>query len=443
MERRNFIKTGTMAAAGIGLSTLNLPLFGRNNSPGEKVIIGIMGTNGRGLEHIKSYTKIPNVEIAYICDVEDVARAKGVDLVEKLTGKKPIAVTDFRKILDNKDLDALSIAAPDHWHTPAAILACAAGKHVYVEKPCGHNPEEGEKLIKAARKYNRHVQMGDQRRSMPNLINAMKQVHDGIIGNAYFAKGWYANNRKPIGIGKKIPAPANLNWDLWQGPAPREDYRDNLVHYNWHWFWNWGTGEACNNGTHEIDCMRWALGVDFPTKVSSGGGRFAAKDDWQTPDTQTINFEFGTNNKSIAWEGISCNNYSVQGSGRGFVIYGDKGTLVNKGGDDYKIYDAGNKLITESKNGAATDTINPLGPGENLDGYHFRNFLDAVRKDTPLNSEIAEGHKSVLLCHLGNISQRVGRTLYCNANEGGKIINDKDAQKLWVRDYQPGWEPKI
>jgi predicted dehydrogenase len=267
-------------------------------------------------------------------------------------------------------------------------------------------------------------------------------VHEGIIGNAYFAKGWYANNRKPIGIGKKIAVPANLNWDLWQGPAPREDYRDNLVHYNWHWFWNWGTGEACNNGTHEIDCMRWALGVDFPTKVTSGGGRYAAKDDWQTPDTQTITFEFGSN-KSIAWEGISCNNYSVQGSGRGFVIYGDKGTLVNKGGDDYKIFDAANKLIAEAKDAAATDTINPLGPGENLDGYHFRNFIEAIRKDTPLNGEVAEGHKSVLLCHLGNISQRVGRTLHCNPNEGGKIINDKEAQKLWGRDYQPGWEPKV
>jgi predicted dehydrogenase len=443
MERRNFIKTGTMAAAGVGLSTVNFPLFGRNFSPNEKVLIGVMGTNGRGLEHIKSYTKIPNVEIAWICDVEEVARNKGMDLVEKLTGKKPTGITDLRKLLENKDLDALTIAAPDHWHAPAAILACAAGKHVYVEKPCGHNPAEGELLIKAARKYKRHVQMGAQRRSMPSLMDAMKQVHEGVIGNAYFAKGWYANNRKPIGTGKVIPVPANLNWDLWQGPAPRRDYKDNLVHYNWHWFWNWGTGEACNNGTHEIDCMRWALGVDFPTKVSSGGGRFAAKDDWQTPDTQTINFEFGTNNKSIAWEGISCNNYSVQGSGRGFVIYGDKGTLVNKGGDDYKIYDIGNKLITESKDAATTDTINPLGPGENLDGYHFRNFIDGVTKDTPLNGEIAEGHKSVLLCHLGNISQRVGRTLYCNANEGGKIINDAAAQKLWGRDYQPGWEPKV
>jgi len=431
-----------MAAAGLGLSAMQFPAFGRRFAANEKVLIGVMGTNGRGLEHIKSYTKIPNVEIGWVCDVEETARNKGISLVEKLTGKKPAAVTDIRKLLENKDLDALTIAAPDHWHAPAAIMACAAGKHAYVEKPCGHNPAEGELLIKAARTHKRYVQMGAQRRSMPHLKDAMKQVHEGIIGNTYFAKGWYANNRKPIGSGKIIPVPATLDWDLWQGPAPLESYRDNLVHYNWHWFWNWGTGEACNNGTHEIDCMRWALGVDFPTKVNSAGGRYAAKDDWQTPDTQTISFEFG-NNKAIAWEGISCNNYSVQGSGRGFVIYGDKGTLVNKGGDDYKIFDAGNKLIAESKDAVTTDTINTAGPGESLDGHHFRNFIDAIQKDTPLNGEIAEGHKSVLLCHLGNISQRVGRTLTCNPAEGGRIMNDKEAQKLWVRSYRPGWEPKI
>ena len=442
MQRRNFIRNGSLAAAGIGLSSMQFPLFGRSLAPNEKIVIGVMGTNGRGLEHIKAFTKIPNVEIAYICDVEDGARAKGINLVEKLTGKKPQAITDFRTILDNKDIDALAIAAPDHWHTPAAILACAAGKHVYVEKPCGHNPEEGELLIKAARKYNRHVQMGNQRRSMPHLMDAMQQVHNGAIGNAYFAKAWYTNSRKPIGTGKPIPVPGTLNWDLWQGPAPRESYRDNLVHYNWHWFWNWGTGEACNNGTHEIDCMRWALGVDFPTRVVSAGGRFTAHDDWQTPDTQVVSYEFG-GLKSCTWESRSCNNYPVEGSGRGFIIYGDKGSLVNNGGDDYKIFDEKNKLVKQGKDAVETDTINPLGPGENLDSYHFRNFTDAIRKDTPLNAEIAEGHKSVLLCHLGNISQRVGRALNCDANDGGKILHDKEAQQLWKREYQHGWEPKV
>lgn len=439
MQRRTFIKHASFAAVGAALS---FPLFGRNVAPGDKVVLAVMGTNGRGLEHINGLTKIANVEIAYICDVEDKALAKGVNQVEKLTGKRPAAIKDFRKILDNKDIDAITIATPDHWHTPAAIMACAAGKHVYVEKPCGHNPGEGEMLIKAARKYNRHVQMGNQRRSMPNLMGIMKEVHDGIIGNTYFARGWYANNRKPIGTGKVIPVPANLDWDLWQGPAPRQNYRDNVAPYNWHWFWDWGTGEACNNGTHEIDCMRWALGVDFATKISSGGGRLTAHDDWQTPDTQVINYDFD-GNKSISWEGRSCNNYPGEGSGRGFIIYGDKGTLVNNGGDDFKIFDANNKLVKESPKGTESNTINPLGPGETLDSYHFHNFIDTVREKATLNSEIAEGHKSVLLCHLGNISQRVGRTIYCDSKNGGKILHDKEAEKLWDREYEKGWEPKI
>ena len=441
MERRSFIRNGGLAAAGLGFSSLNWPLGGSIIAPSDKLVIGIMGTNGRGLEHIKAFTKIPGVEIAYICDVEDNALAKGVNLVEKITGKKPQAIKDFRKILDNKQVDALSIATPDHWHAPAAILACAAGKHVYVEKPCSHNPEEGEKLIKAARKYNRHVQMGNQRRSMPHLISAMQQLQDGIIGKTYFARGWYANNRKPIGRGKEIAVPANLDWDLWQGPATREHYRDNIVHYNWHWFWNWGTGEACNNGTHEIDCMRWALGVDYPTRVVSAGGRYTANDDWQTPDTHVITFEFG--DKSFTWESRSCNNYPEEGSGRGFVIYGEQGTMVNNGGDDYTIFDEKHQLIKGGKDGQSTDTINPLGPGENLDGYHFRNFVDAVRKGTALNAEVEEGHKSVLLCHLGNISQRVKRSLNCDPAKGGIILQDKEAMQLWTRQYQPGWEPVI
>jgi predicted dehydrogenase len=439
LQRRSFIKHASLAAAGTALA---FPLFGRSVAPNNKTIVAVMGTNGRGLEHIRALTKITNLEIAWICDVEDNALAKGVDLVTKLTGKKPAAIKDFRKILDNKDIDAITIATPDHWHTPAAIMACAAGKHVYVEKPCGHNPEEGEMLIRAARKYNRHVQMGNQRRSMPNLMAIMNEVHNGLIGNAYFARGWYANNRKPIGTGKVITVPANLDWDLWQGPAPRENYRDNLVHYNWHWFWNWGTGEACNNGTHEIDCMRWALNVDFASKITSGGGRFTAHDDWQTPDTQVITYEFD-GNKSISWEGRSCNNYPGEGSGRGFIIYGDKGTLLNNGGDDYKIFGLDNKLVKESPKGEQSNTINPLGPGETLDSYHFHNFIDAVTNGTPLNSDIAEGHKSVLLCHLGNISQRTGRVIYCDSKNGGKILHDKEAEKLWGREYEKGWEPKI
>jgi hypothetical protein len=276
---------------------------------------------------------------------------------------------------------------------------------------------------------------------MPTLIDAVRQVREGAIGNPYFAKAWYANNRKPIGVGKKIPVPSTLDFDLWQGPAPRKDYQDNLVHYNWHWFWHWGTGEACNNGTHEIDCCRWFLGVDYPTKVTSSGGRYAYKDDWQTPDTQVASFEFG-DGKAITWESRSCNNFPVEGAGRGFIIYGEKGSLVNLGGGDYKIYDEKNKLVKEVKSEVVTDPTNPVSASGNLDLYHFDNFVKTIRGEASLNSPVDEAGKSVLLCHLANIAQRNSGVLHCDP-ANGHILNDKAAMALWRRAYQPGWEPKV
>jgi predicted dehydrogenase len=265
--------------------------------------------------------------VAYICDVEQGAIKNGLDAL-KDAQRKPIVVSDIRKLVTQKDFDALVIAAPDHWHTPAAILGVQNGKHVYVEKPCGQNPHVGEIIVTALQRDGKLIEMGNQRRSFPSLIEAVNLVHNGIIGNTYFAKGWYANNRTSIGYGKVVPVPATLNYELWQGPAPRKPYQDNLIHYNWHWFWHWGTGEACNNGTHEIDCCRWFLNVDYPSKVTSTGGRYVFNDDWQPPDTQVAGFEFG-DKKAITWESRSCNIYPVEGAGRGFIIYGDKGTLVN------------------------------------------------------------------------------------------------------------------
>lgn len=437
MQRRQFIKDASLAAAGVTI--LNFPVFGKK-APSNKVVLAISGVNSRGSYLAKSYSQLPNVEIAYICDVEDGAIKNGLDAL-KDAPRKPTVVKDIRKLVTQKDFDALVIAMPDHWHTPAAILGAANGKHVYVEKPCGHNPYEGELLQQAVNKYKKLVQMGNQRRSMPTLIQAAKEVHDGIIGNAYFAKAWYANNRKSIGTGNKVPVPATLDFEMWQGPAPRQDYVDNLVHYNWHWRWNWGTGEACNNGTHEIDCCRWFLGVDFPTKVTSAGGRYAFNDDWQTPDTQVAAFEFG-DKKSITWESRSCNLFPVEGTGRGFIIYGDKGTLVNDGGGEYKIYDADNKLVKEVKSDTKADASNTVSSTGNLDFFHFQNFVDSIRGEATLNSPITEGHKSVLLCHLANIAQRTGATLHCNP-ENGHILNNDAAAQLWKRTYEKGWEPKI
>jgi predicted dehydrogenase len=437
MERRDFLKQATMAGA--GLTVLNFPVFGKR-APSNKVVLAVMGLNSRGSYLAKSYASLPNVEVAYLCDVEEGAIQHGFDALKAAT-RKPVLVRDIRELVNKKDFDALVIATPDHWHTPAAILGASHGKHVYVEKPCGQNPAEGELIAAAYHRYGKLIQMGNQRRSFPTLIQAVKEVRNGIIGDVYLGKAWYANNRKSIGMGKKIPVPPTLDFELWQGPAPRRDYRSNLVHYNWHWFWHWGTGEACNNGTHEIDCCRWFLGVDFPSKVTSAGGRYAFRDDWETPDTQIAAFEFG-NERSITWEGRSCNLFPVEGAGRGFIIYGKQGTLVNLGGGDYKIYDADNKLLKTVKSDAAADPTNPVSATGNLDLYHFQNFIESIRGNDRLNSPVDEASKSVLLCHLANVAQRSGRALHCDP-QNGHILNDPGAAALWKREYEKGWEPRV
>ncbi|MFT3675675.1 MAG: Gfo/Idh/MocA family oxidoreductase [Chitinophagaceae bacterium] len=438
MNRRDFVRQASITAAGITI--LNFPVFGKN-APSNKVVVAVMGVNSRGAYLAECFSKLPNVEVAYICDVEDAAIANGLKPFAN-AARKPQVIKDVRELVTKKDFDALIIAAPDHWHAPAALMAVANGKHVYVEKPCGHNAQEGEWLAAAEKKYGKLIQMGNQRRSFPNLIEAVRLVkEEKIIGETYLGKAWYANNRKSIGRGKQVPVPATLDFDLWQGPAPRLPYRDNLVHYNWHWFWHWGTAETCNNGTHEIDCCRWFLGTDFPTKVTSAGGRYAFTDDWETPDTQVASFEFSPG-KAITWEGRSCNIFPVEGAGRGFVIYGTKGTLVNKGNDDYRIYDYDNKLVKEVKSDAKNDPTNPVAASGNLDYFHFNNFVQTVRGEAKLTSPVSEGHKSVLLCHLANIAQRTGQTLICDPTNG-HIRNSQAATKLWGRKYEKGWQPKL
>jgi len=438
-NRRSFIKQSMLTTAGI----MAMPsVFSFQGSPNEKIVMGVMGTNSRGFFLATMLAKLPNVEIAYICDVDSQVVDKTTAAIEKITGKKPKGITDIRKLVELKDVDAIAIAAPDHWHAPAALMGVQAGKNVYVEKPCSHSPAEGEMLVAAATKYNKLIQMGSQRRTFPRVVEAIQDLHAGAIGRVYFAKGWYTNARKPIGKGKIVPVPSNLDFELWQGPAPRKQYQDNLIHYNWHWFWNWGTGEALNNGTHEIDVMRWGLGVDFPTKVVSAGGRFAYQDDWQTPDTQTITAEFN-NNTALTWEGRSCNDFPIDGAGRGVIFYGEKGTVVIPGGDDYKIYDQANKVVKDVKTAIQqADTTNTMGMGEKLDSLHLTNFLDSIRGKQKLNMPISEGHKSTLIPQLGNISYRVGRALHCDPTNG-HIKDDKEATALWSRSYEKGWEMKL
>lgn len=438
MERRQFIQTASVAGTTF-LVGPKLSAYGfYKGSPNDKVIVAMMGVNSRGEFLAKQLASFPEVEIAYICDVDSKVLDRVIPEVEKISGKRPQRVTDIRKLLEKKDFDALVIAAPDHWHAPATILACQAGKHVYCEKPASHNPHEGEMSVAAAAKYNRIVQLGTQRRSFVNVNKMVNDLHGGVIGRLYYAKGWYTNHRGSIGIGKVVPVPANLNYELWQGYAPRRPYKDNLIHYNWHWHWNWGTGEALNNGTHEIDVMRWALGVDYPIKVTSSGGRFAFKDDWETPDTQVISANF-PNNTMLSWESRSCNGYKTEGTDRGVTFYGDKGTIYYGGGDGYQVYDGNNKLVNDVKESVTVDGTNKVSPTATLDGIHLANFIHTVQGKDKLNQPILGGHRSTLIPQLGNIAQRVGHELHCDPTNG-HILNDPEAARLWHREYEPGWK---
>ena len=400
-----------------------------------------MGVNSRGFSVGSNFASQKECEMMYVCDVDVRAMDKCVAAIEKVQDKKPKAEGDFRKALEDPQLDLLIVTAPDHWHAPATLLAVSAGKHVYLEKPCSHNPNEGEMLVKAAAKHNKLLQMGNQRRSWPNVIAAIGELRAGAIGRPYYAKTWYTNNRESIGVGKTAEVPSWLNYDLWQGPAPRRAYKDNVIHYNWHWFWHWGTGEALNNGTHMVDLARWGLGVEYPTRVTSAGGRYRYQDDWETPDTQVIDLEFA-NNTLISWEGRSCNGKNTEGSSVGVIFYGETGSLLIESGNAYKIFDLRSKLVKEVKNDIVANALDRTGPGMELDALHIRNFFDAIKRGTKLNSDILSGHQSTLLVQLGNISQRTGRALKVDPNNG-RILNDKEAMKLWSREYEKGWEPKI
>lgn len=444
-SRREFIKKSLAATTALTVGGV-LPAFSAKSyrkilGANERIKVSVMGVNSRGLALALNFASQPNAEVLHICDVDKMAAEKCIAAVTEVQKKTPKNTPDFRKSLEDKDLDVLVVAAPDHWHAPAAILACRAGKDVYLEKPASHNPHEGELLLQATTKYKRVIQMGNQRRSWPNVAEAIKELHAGVIGRPYMAKTWYSNNRAPIGIGKKVPVPQHLDYDLWQGPAPREDYRDNIIHYNWHWFWNWGTGEALNNGTHMVDLARWGLQVDFPTKVSSFGGRYHYKDDWETPDTQIINIEF-ENKSLITWEGRSCNGLNVEGSSVGVIFYGEEGAIKIDGGNNYSILDRQNKVVKEVKYDRPVDPRNLSDPTHELDSIHIQNMFDAIRKGTPLAADIYGGQTSTLLVQLGNIAQRVGRSLDIDPKTG-HILNNPEALQYWSREYQPGWEPSI
>jgi predicted dehydrogenase len=388
------------------------------------VVLALMGANNRGSQLATGFAKLKGVEFAYVCDPDERAIAKGIAAATSAGGRRPQGMKDFRKALDDPAVDGLVCAAPNHWHATATILACAAGKHVYVEKPCSQTPEEGERMIAAARTSSRVVQVGTQRRSGPLFREAIERVHNGEIGDVRLAKGWYYDDRPSIGHGKPSDPPAWLDYNLWQGPAPEQPYRDNILHYNWHFFWHWGNGEIGNNGVHTVDLCRWALGTDFPTRVTAVGGRYKFNDDQQTPDTLTATWE--CDGKMLQWEGLSWSRSLAPMRGVGIELRGSKGSmLIDDAG--CSTFDPAGKLV--GKTG-----------GSRGDAEHLQNFLNAIHGNAHVNASVEDGHKSALMCHLANISYRTGRPVEVDAKTG-RIRDSATASNYWQRAYRSGWLP--
>jgi len=441
-DRRTFIKKSALAIGGLStaISCSSAKSYSRIIGANDTVNVGIVGVRSRGAALMSTVVNLNNTKVTALCDVDsDVLADKSASLKE-MTGESPKIYADYRKMLENKDIDAIVIASADHTHAPFAIYALQAGKHVYCEKPCSYNPDEGFQLVKAQKAYGKLVQVGSQQRSAPTSQEAIQDIRDGFIGDVYDAQAWYTNNRGTIGNGKTVAAPKNLNWDLWQGPAPRVPYRDNIVHYNWHWFKHWGTGEINNNGMHEMDICRWALDVHLPNKVMSQGGRFHfTDDDWEFFDTQTARFEF-EGGKSLTWVGRSCNGRAPWDLGRGAMIYGTKGSmLIDR--NVYIAYDRDSKEIkrvNEKKQSGTTDLVGLGG----LTDYHMANFFEAIRTSVKLNAPVSVSNTSNHLCHVGNMAQFAGITLETDP-QTGKILNHDESMKHWSRDYEPGWELNV
>src|ERR1700722_9211747 len=384
VSRREFLDGLAVGAAGVaggGTAKSYSQILGSN----DRLNFAVIGLNGRGYAHLSSLKANKSAaRISHVCDVDNNILRKFADTVQRETGESPATDKDFRTILERKDVDAITIATPDHWHTPIAIAGLQASKHVYVEKPCSHNPAEGQMLVEAQLKYGKFVQMGTQQRSSPHSIEIVEKIHGGIIGRPYLAKAWYSNVRKSIGTGKEASVPAQLDWDLWQGPAPRRPYKDNVHPYNWHWFKNYGTGETLNNGTHEVDVCRWALGVDYPKRVTSSGGRYQFKDDWQFYDTLVTSFEY--DDKMLTWEGKSCQEMKYYGRDRGSTIVGTTGTvLIDRGG--YEIYNLKGNKTSEFKVGNKPPSSDLIGRYSMTDA-HFANFIAGIRKGEKLIATI-------------------------------------------------------
>jgi predicted dehydrogenase len=418
MQRRYFLASSAAALSSTALASAN-----------DTVRVACVGVRGRGKSHISAYSGMKNVEIAAICDVDEKVLAERIAGIEKAGKKRPQGFTDFRKLLEDKNIDVVSIATQNHNHTLQTVWACQAGKDVYVEKPCSHNMFESRQIVAAARKYNRTVQHGSQSRSSAALREAVGKMREGLIGDVYMARGLCFKWRDTIGRAKPEPVPQGVHYDMWTGPAPLREFTRNRFHYNWHWFWDYGNGDIGNQGIHQMDLARWGLGVTYPSKISAIGGHFMFDDDQETPNTMVASFEFNGagKRKMLVFEvrhWISNNEAGIGGDGPGNTIgnmfYGPKGYVVFGGG--YKTF-----LGKEQQ----------PGPASRAGGDHFGNFIEAVRsrKRESLNAEIEEGAISSVLVHLANISYRLGRTLHFDP-EKLMVTGDGEANKMFTRNYR-------
>ncbi|MGA2888238.1 MAG: Gfo/Idh/MocA family oxidoreductase [Terracidiphilus sp.] len=438
VTRREFLDSLAVSAAGLAVGS-TAKSYSQILGSNDRLNFVVIGLNGRGYAHLSALkANRDTARVSHVCDVDSKILKKFADDAERELGYAPAINKDFRQILQQKEVDAITIATPDHWHAPMAIAGLQAGKHVYVEKPCSHNPAEGALLVQAQQKYQKLVQMGTQQRSSPHTMEIVEKIHGGLIGRPYFAKTWYSNVRKSIGMGKEVPVPPQLDWDLWQGPAPRRPYKDNVQPYNWHWFRVYGTGETLNNGTHEVDVSRWALGIDYPHRITSSGGRYQFQDDWQFYDTLVTSFDYG--DKMITWESTSCQGMKQYNRDRGSMIMGTTGSaLIDR--DGYEVYDLKGNRTGEFRTGNATSSTDLIGRDSMTDA-HFANFIAGIRKGERLNAPVSDGNVTVTMLQLSNISWEVNRELHLDTQDG-KIQHDVEAAKLWGREYEKGWEPHL
>ena len=442
-KRREFIKKSLLGTAGIAIGGIGFSHRSYNSIVGsnDRVTVAVAGIRSQGGTHINSYCGLKdtkNVRLKTLCDADEQFFPDRLKTVQTRTGETPTTSTDIRQVLEDKDIDAVSCAIPNFWHALATIWACQAGKHVYVEKPATHNVFEGRKMVEASRKYNVRVQNGLQNRSIPSVMEAIKFLHDGGIGEVYMAKGLCYKPRDSFGIAKDGEPPASLHYDYWLGPCQWRPYNEKHVHYNWHWFWLTGGGDTANQGPHQFDLARWGLNKnEHPGTVYSMGNLFGIDPkecEQETPNTQTSMFKY-KDGKILEFETRSrfTNDESSLGIRIGNIFYGTDGYLELEGGQWKAFRKRENKPFAGTGVGEkTTDFMTPPGGGN-----HYGNFIDAIRsgKNEDLHCDIQEGYMSACLPALANISYRLGRELtFDGAKE--KFVKDPQADKLLTRVYR-------